>query len=154
MKNTITHVSILLVSITCFISAGNAACLDPKTFVSGYQIPITEEIMASEIIATGEVVKSKDLQEDQSNPDEITATIYTIQLSKKLKGNLPNVVELKSDNDSGRYWMETGELHLLFLHKEKTYYKVDSCGNSSSLPKGNDVLKRVEIELAKSGNKP
>ena len=154
MKKTITHVFILFVIITDFISAANAVCLDPETLISGYQIPINDEILASEVIVIGEVIRSTYLQKDPSDLNGITTSVYTVQVSSRIKGSLPDVIELKSENDSGKYWMEVGERHLLFLCIEGIYYKVDSCGNSTPLPKGNDVLRRVEVMLAGSAKTP
>jgi len=136
------------------LHAAYAVCLDPKTFISGYQVPLDEEIRSNKIIAIGEVIKSRHLQEDPTDPEGITATIYTIQVSRQLKGRLPSVIKMRSENDSGRYWMEVGERHILFLRKKGQYFTADSCGNSSPLPKGNDVLKRVEEMLAESTNTP
>jgi hypothetical protein len=50
--------------------------------------------------------------------------------------------------------MEVGESHLLFLNQEGQYFIIDSCGNSSALPAGNDALKKVEAALAGRANVP
>ena len=133
-----------------FIQSVHAVCLDPKTSVSGYQMPINEEIKSTKFIAIGEVIESKYLQEDSTYPEGITATIQKVKILKQIKGNLPGVIELRVENDSGRYWMEAGERHLLFLSREGQHFIVDSCGNSSGLSKGNEVLKKVESMLASS----
>jgi hypothetical protein len=136
------------------MSAAYAVCLDPKTFVSGYHVALDEEFRSSKAIAIGKVTKERYLKEDSTDPDGITASIYTIHVLRQLKGQLPKVVGLRSENDSGRYPMRVGERHLLFLHKEGRHFIVDSCGNSSVLPQGNAVLTRVEAALASIANAP
>ena len=120
-----------------------AVCLDPKTLVSGYKVPLEEEIRFSDFITIGQVIESYYLP-DPVEPEFIAATIYAIRVTKQLKGKLPELIHIRSKNDSGTYWMETGEQHVLFLKKDEQHFIIDSCGNSSLLPQGNNVFKRVE----------
>lgn len=144
---------VALVTVAAALPA-YAVCLDPNTLVSGYHLPLREELRITNLIAIGKITKAKHLQEDSSDPDGITAYIYTVQISRQLRGHLPHVISIRDDNDSGRYAMEAGEEHLLFLSKKKKYFSVDSCGNSSVLPEGNAVLKQVEAALAQQSNAP
>ena len=145
-----------LFALVALVSAlpTSAVCLDPKTFVSGYHLPLNEEVRSTKLIAIGKISKQRALQEDSSDPDGITAHIYTVQIFRKLKGHLPKVISIRVENDSGRYLMDVGEKHLLFLAKEEKYFSIDSCGNSSLLPRGNAVLKQVEAKLAPTSNAP
>lgn len=122
----------------------SAVCLDPKTFVSGYHRPLNKEVHSTKLIALGKIIKEKALQEDPSDPDGVTAYIYTIQIVRQLKGRLPKIVSVRIENESGRYPMSVGEDHLLFLAKNQSYFSVDSCGNSTIFPQGNTVLKEIE----------
>ena len=142
---------LVMASLLAWITAAEAVCLDPKSGVSGYKIPLKEEIASSEIIVTAEVTNSRELQEDPADPTGITAYIYTAHVLQQLKGRLPKTFKLRTENDSGRYPMEVGEKHVLFLHHEGKFLEADSCGSSSPLPEGDAVLHRVE-EVLKANN--
>jgi hypothetical protein len=144
---------IALVALATTLPAA-AVCLDPKTFVSGYHLSLNDEVRSTRLIAIGKITKETSLQEDSSDPDGITAHIYTVQIFRQLKGHLPKVISIRVGNDSGRYLMDIGEEHLLFLAKNDKYFWVDSCGNSSVLPRGDPALKQVEAKLARASNAP
>jgi hypothetical protein len=116
--------------------------------VSGYKVPLKTEVDSSGIVV-GKVIKKLDLHDDKSDPEDITATLYTIRVQQILKGTINKTIKIKSENDSGRYDMAIGEVHLLFLSGNDKYFNVDSCGNSSKLPEGNDTLKAVKQYLKK-----
>jgi hypothetical protein len=137
----------LLVFLFCAHLA-QAVCLDPQTLVSGYKIPLKTEVASSGIVL-GKVIKKLDLHEDKADPEDITATLYTIRVQQTLKGINKKTIQIKSQNDSGRYYMDIGEEHLLFLSGNDKYLYVDSCGNSSKLPEGNSTLKTVKEYLKK-----
>jgi hypothetical protein len=67
---------------------------------------------------------------------------------RNLKGKLPASITLRIENNSSRYPIGMGEKHILFLNKEGNVFTVNSCGNSSPLPQGLNVLKQVEAELS------
>jgi len=135
-----------------------AACFDPKipssvSSVSGYEMSVAEEIGLAKVIAIGKVIASRNIPIPE-DPENYEVTIYTVQIERVLKGSLPSQVRLSSSNTTARYWMELGERHILFLTREwkenrgiADYY-VDNCGNSSTLPKGDAVVKQVEKTLS------
>jgi hypothetical protein len=137
---------VFLVVLTAAASA-SAVCFDPKTLISGYRVPLTEEVDSAEIIVIGKVIGEKALSEDMEDPEGITAYLWTIELRRKLKGHSPRVFTVRVENDSSRYPMSSREEHLLFLIREGEYFYVDGCGNSSPLPAGNDTLRQVEAKL-------
>lgn len=143
---------IILFSIAClfgvvFIQSASALCLDPNTQVSGYEIPLLQEVQASEKIIIGTVENIRPLQEDQDDPLGVTAYVLSVKVLRKLKGTLPDSIALRIENNSSKYPIGIGEKHLLFLSRQENVFTVDSCGNSSSLPQGLNVLKQVEAEL-------
>ena len=155
MPNAVAHLySVAFTVLAAAAPATYAVCLDPKTLISGYHVPLDEEVRSRKVIVIGKVVRAEPLQEDATDPEGITAYIYTVQVLRQLKGHLPKVITLRTENDSGRYPMDVGEQHLLFLSAEGKHFVADSCGNSSLLPRGRAVLKSVEAELAKTSNAP
>jgi len=135
-----------------------AVCLDPKSngSISGYHVPLDEEIRSTPVIAIGEVISNQNLTDGPDGPDFIAATIYTIRIERVLKGRLPRQIELRNENDSGRYPIGVGERHVLFLRpldpRFGAGYWADSCGNSAQLPSGESVVKRVQAQLGKRGH--
>jgi hypothetical protein len=154
--SAIWSLTVILAGTFHAISAG-AACFDPKTpasgpWVSGYEMPVAEEIGLTEVIAIGKVVASR-LVVSPEDPESYDATIYTVQIERVLKGRLASQVRLYSSNTTARYWMEIGERHILFLTREwkenrwVADYFVNNCGNSSKLPKGDAIVKQVEAHM-------
>ncbi|MBC3873389.1 hypothetical protein [Undibacterium flavidum] len=147
MKNISPLLVLALLSTTVISSPACAACLDPKTLVSGYRVPLESEIRSSQAIVIGKLIKTSPLQEDHDDPDGVTAHLHTIRVVRQLKGHLPAVVTVREENDSSRYTMRSGEKHLFFFTKSGSTFRIDSCGNSWQLPQGADVLKQVEAQL-------
>ena len=126
-----------------------AVCLDPNDPSKYYYPTLDEEITTSDAIVIGTVTKVKPLREDPSDPEGWTAFIYTFNVTELLRGKVPTELKLRAENDSGGYRMNLDEEHLLFLHKHKEYYYVDSCGKSTELPKGNKLLDQLGSILNK-----
>jgi len=137
---------------------GGAVCLYPDKDLSGYRIPLNEEIDSSPLIAIGKVVAEKRLNDVPDGPDWFVATIYSVRVEKVLKGRLPGSIKLRTENDSGRYAMGVGEKHILFLRplppKLGAGYYADSCGNSSTLPGGEAVVKAVQARINQARHAP
>jgi hypothetical protein len=149
-----------LVAVLLAASATSAVCLDPKDpSLTKYRYPSLEEETGSAVaIVVGTVTKVEALSEDPTDPGGWTSFIYTVNLSSQLKGHLESPLVLRALNDSGGYRMQNGETHLLFISKSESELFVDSCGNSSVLPKGGAVLERVKallsIKVAMRSNQP
>lgn len=148
MKNS--RYSILLMTIA--VASASAVCLDPKTGLSGYRKPLSEEVSSTEFIAIGKITKEGPIQGGHDDTDPYIN--YKVMITRQLKTSLPKVIIVKMELNSGRYVMNVGEEHLLFLTKEKDHFFVSSCGNSSVLPGGNSVLKKVEEQLKQKVKAP
>jgi len=144
----------ILASIVFTIPNAHAICLDPKTFISGYKIPFDEELDSSTAVIIGAITEQKNVNEDSSDPEGVAAFLYTVDVLRQLKGNLPKTIRVRAEADSGRYAMGIGEQHVLFLLEEGSHFVASGCGNSSQLPEGNDVVAQVEIALTGRENVP
>ena len=136
----------------------NAFCEDPKTKISGYRVPLAEEISGSIAILTGQVVKEERVFEVVEDP-EFYYSIFTVRVERQFKGQLPLLVTFRIDYDSGNYRMGLGEKHILFVRKwpwkvEGADFRIDPCGSSSTLPQGNDTVERVVKTLPKRAARP
>jgi hypothetical protein len=136
---------------------GGAVCLYPDKDLSGYRIPLDREIDSSPHIAIGKVVSEKQLT-GPGGPEWFAATIYSVRVEAVLKGRLHGSITLRIENDSGRYAMDVGERHILFLQplppKRGAGYSADSCGNSSLLPEGEPVVQAVQARIMQARRAP
>ena len=151
MRTPVLTILVAFLGSACVASStARAVCLDPKTYLSGYHVPLAEELSSSYAIIVGQVLEQHAVI-DPTDPDNVIASIYTVHALKTLKGQVPQTITLRAENDSGRYPMSMGETHLLFLSKLESGlgadYYADSCGSSSLLPKGNAILRQVETQL-------
>lgn len=144
--NALRHVVALAALVTA--SQAPALCLDPRTSASGYLVPLAEEVRSADVIVTGKVVRGQVLREDASDPQGVTAHLWTVRSIRQLQGRAPRLLTLRVENTSGRYPMQLGEEHLLFLTRDDKHFLVSGCGNSSALPQGMAVLTRVQAMLA------
>ena len=126
-------------------TTANAVCLD-ASFVSGYHLPLEKEVRRAVAIVLGKVTRKKDLVEDPAYPDGLTATIYTVQVSRFVRGKVTPIIQIRSENDSGRFCMDVGKEYLLFLSKDVQHglFFVDSCGSSGVASDRESVLRQVE----------
>jgi hypothetical protein len=121
--------------------------LDPKTFVSGYKVPVASEVRTAEAIVIGRVLSEQGLREDPTDPEGYTAYNLKVKVITRLKGDLPSVVVIRNENTSARYPMAIGEEHLLFVSRDGPKLRVNSCGNSSPMPEGKQLLKQIQAQL-------
>src|SRR5687767_6959479 len=131
----VVYLSVLVIAAA--MPSALAVCLDPKTLVSGYQVPFGEELESSTAVVVGEITAQESVNEDPSDPEGLAAYIYTVEVSRQLKGNLPQTIRIRVEADSGGYRMAVGEQHVLFLQSEESHLVANDCGNSSQLPEGN-----------------
>jgi hypothetical protein len=136
--------------IAAHLPAADAACLDPKTGVSGYKLPLETEVRSAQAITIGRVLAEQRLQEDRNDPDGVTASNFTIKVLKTLKGRVPDVIVVRTENTSSRYPMSVGEEHILFVSRTNRETWIDSCGNSDVLPRGERVVKEIRTQLQAS----
>lgn len=139
-----------LLLIAAHLPAACAACLDPKTGISGYKVPLETEARTAEAIVIGRVLSERRLQEDPDDPEGVTASNFTIKVLSKLKGRLPGVIVVRNENTSSRYPMSVGEEHILFVSRINRETWIDSCGNSDALPRGERVAKAIRTQLRAS----
>ena len=136
------------------IQAGNAGavCLDAN-LVSGFHEPLEHELAGSVAVIVGVPVNVRNLSEDPSDPDGWTARIYRVRVSKVLRGHIGNEIDIRGENDSGRFGFEVGKKYLLFVSRhsaedgyptqaEGTFF-VSSCKSSGLLSNSTDVLRQL-----------
>jgi len=149
MRNSLKTIALgsVLLGQAFLPDTGGAACLDPKTFVSGYTVPLSSEIRTADAIVIGRVLAEQGLREDPADPDADKAFNVKVQVITRLKGRLPRVVVIRNDNTSARYPMSVGEEHLLFVSRDRQGLWINSCGNSSAMPEGKKFIGQIRAQL-------
>jgi hypothetical protein len=137
----------LLMALGAHLPAAYGVCLDPETGKSGYKIPLNREVRTAEAIVIGRVLSEHPLREEADDPDGITASSVTVKVLKKLKGTLSGLIVLRNENTSSRYPMSVGEEHVLFVSRANHDMWINSCGNSSVMPDGEQVARKVSAHL-------
>lgn len=120
-----------------------AMCLDNR------HPSVQDEFATSFAVIEGRVLREKNLTEDPSDPSGITATVYDVRVTRKLKGLVGRTIQVKSENTSSRFPMELGSSYVLFLIRDKNSNFVDGCGNSVRLSEARNVLSIIKSENVK-----
>lgn len=143
-------------TVLAFVASApaSALCLDPRTGVSGYQVPLEAEVRSATFILVGQIIRGKALHEDPQDPQGVTAYLWTVKPVRQLKGHAARTVVVRVDNDSSQYPMAVGEKHVLFLSGDSHQAAVDSCGSSSVLPRGEVVRAQAEALLLRAPAAP
>ena len=140
------HFSILLTLALHVVHAG-AVCTNPRTSVSGYQLPLAREVREAEAIVVGRIVAEQALQDDPADPDGVMAQDVTVRILARLKGDVPASVVIRNENTSSRYPMDVGEEHVLFLNHSGRELWVDACGNSALKKDAPRLVSRIRKQL-------
>jgi len=110
---------------------------------------VSVEFHTSVAVFMGQVVDSA---ADSASKDWLDGTTYTVQVDEQLRGSLPSMVKLFSENSSGRFPMQIGGKYLLFIYQLLGRFAVDNCGNSGLLSDRAAVMKTVrELRLGANG---
>ena len=117
----------------------SAACLLGDYSVRG-------EFERSVAVLVGTVVGERATPAQENFYEGVT---YSVKTEETLRGQAPAIVELFSENSSGRFPMEKGRKYVLFIYKGLNRLAVDNCGNSGLYTEKQDVLKVVR-QLAKA----
>jgi hypothetical protein len=142
-------VSLAPLALALHLGTASAVCLDPKTSISGYKVPLDSEVRTADAIVVARVLSEQGLQEDPTDPDGYTAYNLTIRVLSSLKGSLPKVIVVRNENTSSRYPMSVGEEHILFVSRNGNKLGINSCGNSEEMPKGKQLVKQIQASLQK-----
>jgi hypothetical protein len=131
-----------------------AVCLDAN-LVSGFHEPLEKELAGSVAVIVGEPLKVRNLSEDPSDPSGWTARVYRVQVLKVLRGNIGKEIDIRDENDSGRFGLDVGKRYLLFVGKHgandgypkqaEGAYFVSSCGSSGLMSESTDVLRQLGL---------
>jgi hypothetical protein len=134
---------ILLSYLVAFTISGAAlgACL-----LDDYSIPA--EYARSVAVVKARVISERSVPDPEA-PEFIGGTIYKVRVEESFRGALHGMIEIFSENSSGRFPMENRESYLLFLYRDERRLSADPCGNSGLVSQRTNALATVR-ELSKA----
>ena len=82
--------------------------------------------------------------------------VYTVQVETLYRGSLDRVIQIFSENSSGRFPMQRRVRYVLFVYSDAGHLVVDNCGNSGPVSEKATVLRAVEalVRRERSGQHP
>lgn len=103
---------------------------------------VSAEFSRSELVVTGTVISERTVS-GTDMPDFIGGTYYVVKVRESFRGPARNRVEIFSENSSGRFPLQKGTLHILFLYSQDGSLSADNCGNSGRVNEKSEVLDAV-----------
>jgi hypothetical protein len=136
-------VSALLVTLLVLLvpPPGASVCLEGR-------LSVDREYHKSSGVLIGRVIASRAVPESK---EYLEGTVYSVRVEEALHGELPDTVEVFSENTSGRFPMDVGTRYLLFVYTNLGRTMVDNCGNSGPVASTTEVLKRVRRLTREAG---
>jgi len=120
---------------------GAPVCLEGR-------LSVEREYHKSSGVFIGRVIAGRAVPESK---DYLEGTVYSVRIEEVLRGDVPDTLEVFSENTSGRFPMDVGTQYLLFIYTNPGRTMVDNCGNSGPLSAAADVLKTVRRLRWESG---
>jgi hypothetical protein len=134
-----------LASLLIFLAPppGAPVCLEGR-------LSVEREYHKSAGVFIGRVIAGRAVPESK---DYLEGTVYSVRVEEVLHGEVPDTVEVFSENTSGRFPMDVESRYLLFVYRNLGRVMVDNCGNSGPLSSTTEVLKAVRRLRRESGHR-
>jgi len=107
---------------------------------------VRAEYSRSVAVVIAKVVSQRTLP-DPEDPESYGGTVYRVKVQESFRGSLHGMVDLFSENSSGRFPMVKGDRYILFLYRQQGQLSPDNCGNSGLLAQKQEVLATVRTLL-------
>jgi hypothetical protein len=107
---------------------------------------VCAEYSASRLVVEATLVRTRTLQE-RDDPQGISAHLYTLSVSRVLRGRSVGNIQVYEGNDSGRanFNWTPGTTYLLFLFysSSEKAWQLDGCGNSRPVSEAGAALSEI-----------
>jgi len=114
---------------------------------------VRAEYDRSAAVVTGQVIAERPVAESGRHSDGV---VYTVKVETVYRGDRRGVVDVFSENSTGRFPMQLQERYLLFIYPETGRLVVDNCGNSGPVSEKTAVLRAVKslVSPKRGGQNP
>jgi len=124
---------LLLLAIVALPRPAMAACL-----LNDYSVQA--EYDRSAAVVTGQVVAEHAVAASGRYFDGV---VYTVKIEVVYRGDFSGLVDIFSENSSGRFPMQLHERYLLFIYRDTDRLAIDNCGNSGPVSEKTAELRAV-----------
>lgn len=111
---------------------------------------VTSEFRQSKAVVVATVVGEKRVP-DAEDRYFLDGTMYEVRVDMTFKTGDSAMLQIFSENTTGRFDMVVGGKYLLFIYEEHGRLRVDNCGNSGAASKKSGMIQQV-ARLAHSSN--
>jgi hypothetical protein len=75
--------------------------------------------------------------------DEYDGWLYDLTVQELFRGPQTKIIQVFTENSSGRFQLDTGKQYLIFAYDYKGRLEIDNCGNSSEFPAVRPILRTL-----------
>lgn len=126
--------SLLAWAALCFAIPCAGVCPQPNPSVAC-------EFMNSDAVFVGTVISARPVP---PSGEEYDGWLYDLTVQKLFRGPRDKVIEVFTENSSGRFPLDVGKQYLLFASTTNGRLEITNCGNSAALPKADEAIRRLE----------
>jgi len=101
---------------------------------------LEKEYSTSAIVFVGTALSERSTIESDGFYD---GTTYTLQVEKIFRGKAGQMIDVFSENSSGRFPMTVGNRYIVFGYSQGGRIQIDYCDHSGMLPEKSSILKKV-----------
>jgi hypothetical protein len=121
-------------------SLAAAFCPRIKTYANN-------EFFKSKFVVVGQVLSER----TQVDGDGfLVLTDYQVKVLRTYRGSHRQFLQIRSENDTGRFPMQKGQEYLLFVRTFEGNFFIDNCGNSGHLSEAEDTIDVIK-QIYKAG---
>jgi hypothetical protein len=124
-----------LIVFLLFSATAGAVC------INGYPT-VQKEYALSKVVLVGKVVQDRQTAGEDDYFD-LDGDTYTVVPTHMYKGETKAEVDLFSENSSGRFPMQVGQVYLIFAYEDHGRLIVDNCGNSNLISRSKAAVAAV-----------
>jgi hypothetical protein len=128
--------------IGLFLFPSPAAAFCPRI-----KIHVNNEFFKSRFVVIGQVLSERT---ELDGDGFLVLTDYQVKVLRTYRGSHRQSLQIRSENDTGRFPMQKGQKYLLFVRTFEGHLYIDNCGNSELLSDAEDAVDAIK-QISKAG---
>jgi hypothetical protein len=133
-------VDFLFIGSLLFPSPAVAFCPRIKTYMNN-------EFFKSRFVVIGQVLSERT---ELDGDGFLLLTDYRVKVLRTYRGSHRQSLQIRSENDTGRFPMQKSQEYLLFVRTFEGHLYIDNCGNSGLLSDAEDTIDVIK-QISKAG---
>ncbi len=128
-------------ALLLFVDSAGAVCPEPHPKVCA-------EFFKSDAVFVGTVLTERTVPERERAYD---GWVYRLRVRQTFRGAVRDILEVFTENSSGRFPLVVGETYLLFASVDEGRLTIDNCGNSGPLSQLQNLIPQIRKIKRTSG---